>query len=140
MTAVPGGSDPASGEEDRRSSPRFAPVNSAASIAWGAGRPPFQTLPARMIDISEGGVQLRASSLPPGLSRVWVRLDALPWEWVGATVLSVQSHRGSRSQCSLHLAFNEPCPPGVLEEAAAPEPEEEPEGLALTLRNWFMKK
>ena len=139
MTADPEQSDPASTQADRRSSPRFAPVNPEARIAWGPGRPPFQTLSAQMIDISEGGAQLRTSSLPPGLSRVWVRLDALPWEWVGATVLSVHACRGSRSQCSLHLAFSEPCPPGVLEHAVAPEPEAEEEPLesALTLSHWF---
>jgi hypothetical protein len=80
-----------------------------------------------LIDITEGGAQILTSALPPGLRRVWVRIDALPWEWVGATVEAVQNGRGRQSQCSLHLSFNEPCPAGLLERAFVCEPVATPE-------------
>jgi hypothetical protein len=117
--------------DERRANPRHAPVKPWGRVAWKTGRPPFQSAPAQLIDITEGGAQILTSALPPGLRRVWVRIDALPWEWVGATVEAVQNGRGRQSQCRLHLSFNEPCPAGLLERAfvcePVPTPESEPD-------------
>ena len=52
---------------------------------------------------------------------VRVRLDAMPFEWVRARVRAVRSVRRGALRWCLHLAFTEPCPVGVLEEAISPD-------------------
>jgi hypothetical protein len=108
---------PALPHGDRRAHRRWPVVSSRARLAWGEGRPPFHTAPARLIDISEGGAQICTDTVPEAASRVWVRLDSLPWEWVRATVRAV---RGKPPCYQIHLTFPERCPAGVLEKAIAP--------------------
>jgi PilZ domain len=105
--------------DERRSCPRRPAVESRASLAWEAGPPPFRHVSARLIDISEQGAQIAVDAVPCDVGRVWVRLDAVPWEWVRATVRAM---RGVSPCCHVHLSFPEPCPPGVLEEAVDPTP------------------
>jgi PilZ domain len=108
--------------DERRAVPRSPVISSRARLVWGEGRPPYHAVPARLIDISERGAQVCTDRVPAHHDRVWVRLDAVPWEWVRATVCAV---RGTAPCCRVHLAFPEPCPAGVLEEAIAPEPAED---------------
>jgi hypothetical protein len=109
---------PALPHDDRRAHRRWPVVSSRARLAWGAGRPPFHAVPAQFINISEGGAQICTDTVPEAASRVWVRLDSLPWEWVRATVQAV---RGKSPYYQIHLAFLERCSPGVLEKATALE-------------------
>jgi len=105
--------------DERRAFPRW-PVEACqaeARLAWEDGRPPYKGTGARVIDISMGGARILTGSPWLGIVTVRVRLDAMPFEWVRARVRAVRSAPGGARLWCLHLAFSEPCPVGVLEEA-----------------------
>jgi hypothetical protein len=87
-------------------------VSQRARIAWRARISRFQTAPARLLDISPQGARL-VTSVPLHIGEgILFGMQCLPWEWVGATVLSVGCDCG---ETSYYLAFREPCPAGLLE-------------------------
>jgi hypothetical protein len=107
--------------DERRAEPRWLAFSKRARLAWGEGRPPFRIVSARLIDISERGARVETDTVHPDIDRVWVRLEANPFEWVRATVKAVRVERGGTYGWCLHLMFPESCPAGVLEEAITPE-------------------
>jgi hypothetical protein len=99
---------------ERRSTPRLRTSNEPARIAWKAGGLRMRTAPARLIDITTHGAGLVAHR-PGELGQlVWLGVLSLPGEWVKATIRAAIRNG---SQWKYHLAFCEPCPAGLLEEA-----------------------
>ena len=90
-------------------------------LAWRQGRPPFDSVAARLIDISARGARVETDTVHPDIDRVWVRLESNPFEWVRATVKAVRPEPDGTHGWCLHLMFPESCPAGVLEEAIVPE-------------------
>jgi hypothetical protein len=69
---------------------------------------------ARVINIHEEGAEVHARSVPEGCREVWFGLGALPLEWARGLVLSeVRDRRGT----TYHIAFREPCAPGIIDAA-----------------------
>jgi hypothetical protein len=111
------------GFSERRSVRRQSVVIGRARIAWRDGISHFWTSPARLIDISDRGARLM-SGLPAGAGQaVWIGLEVLPCEWVRAIVKAVVPGPG---EWSVHLAFREPCPIGLLEAATHAAPRRSP--------------
>jgi hypothetical protein len=101
---------------ERRESPRRPAIRTRARLAWRSQGLRVAKAPARLIDISEGGLSLTTSSpTPPDLSYFWVGLESLPCEWVKATLRKVERDEG----CWVyHCAFLEKCAPGIIEQAS----------------------
>jgi hypothetical protein len=104
---------------ERRRLPRLAASDAAARIAWKAEGVRVYKAAARLIDITSlgaGFVALRPAE-PGGV--LWLGMASLPWEWVKVTIrAAVQGAHEWR----YHVAFCEPCPPGLLEQAISPLP------------------
>jgi hypothetical protein len=74
----------------------------------------MRTAPARLIDITGEGAGLMAHR-PAELGQlIWLGITSLPGEWVKATIRAAIP-RGEQWQ--YHVAFCEPCPAGLLEQA-----------------------
>ena len=99
---------------ERRSTPRLLTSDEPARIAWKAGGLRMRRAPARLFDITARGAGLLAQQ-PAQLGQlVWLGITSLPCEWVKATIRAAVP-RGSQWQ--YHVAFCEPCPAGLLEQA-----------------------
>jgi hypothetical protein len=99
---------------ERRSTPRHPTSSEPARIAWRAGGLRMHQAPARLIDITAYGAGLLAHR-PAELGQlVWLGVTSLPGEWVKASIRAAIP-RGSQWQ--YHVAFCEPCPAGLLEQA-----------------------
>jgi hypothetical protein len=99
---------------ERRSISRLPTRDEPARIAWKAGGLRMGQAPARLIDITARGAGLLAQQ-PAQLGQlVWLGITSLPGEWVKATIRAAVPHG---SQWQYHLAFCEPCPAGLLEQA-----------------------
>jgi hypothetical protein len=108
---------PAPAFTERRAVPRISAFAVAARIAWKEGCFRMGKSSASLIDITANGaclVTLRPAELGQML---WLGIASLPCEWVKATVRGATS---DGSQWTCHLAFSEPCPLGLLEEATEP--------------------
>jgi hypothetical protein len=89
-------------------------ISRRARVASRDGISRFRTVSACLIDITERGVHLVSEAPAEEGQVVWFGLEALPWEWVRATVAKVVSGGGV---WNYHVAFGEPCPVGILEAA-----------------------
>ena len=99
---------------ERRSIPRLRTSDEPAQIAWRAGGLRMGKAPARLLDITARGAGLLAQ-LPAQLGQlVWLGITSLPGEWVKATIRAAVPYW---SQWHYHVAFCEPCPAGLLEQA-----------------------
>jgi hypothetical protein len=99
---------------ERRSTPRLPTSDEPAQIAWKAGGLRMRRAPARLIDITARGAGLLAQR-PAQLGQlIWLGIASLPCEWVKATIRAAVPNG---SQWQYHVAFCEPCPAGLLEQA-----------------------
>lgn len=106
---------------DRRQLRRTAATARDGRIAWRA-RPDcrqVEVTPARILNIHEAGASVIARGLPAHCEEVWIGLDTLPLEWARCRVRSTRLALGGTR---LHLVFQEPCAPGLLEMATGPQP------------------
>jgi hypothetical protein len=87
--------------------------------------------PARLIDITTRGAGLVTHRPAEFGQTVWLGVEALPCEWVRAIIRAVSP---DGSQWRYHLAFCEPCPVGLLEQATTGAPRGETP-LALVLHD-----
>jgi hypothetical protein len=102
---------------ERRSMPRLSTSDTPARIAWKQEGLRVCKAPARLIDISENGASLFATRPAERGEVLWLGIASLPWEWVKATIRGTFPD-GPRWR--FHIAFCEPCPVGLLEEAIGP--------------------
>jgi hypothetical protein len=108
---------PAPAFTERRAVVRISASAEAARLAWKEGCFRMGNSPARLIDITANGACL-LTQRPVELGQMlWLGVASLPCEWVKATVRAA-TFDGSQWRC--HLAFSEPCPVGLLEEATDP--------------------
>jgi hypothetical protein len=102
--------------QDRRTMPRHDTPPFEVWLGWRRGDDSFFANLARMVNISRGGAQLRVAGPPPEQSTVWICLgDPESSECLEASVLGVRTYR--RDECTVHLAFREPCPHRFFEAA-----------------------
>jgi hypothetical protein len=101
---------------ERRRSRRRPAIRTRARVAWRTHGLRVSKAPARLIDISEGGLSISSRSpTPSDLSYFWVGLEALPCEWVKATLRKAVPEDG----CWVyHCVFLETCAPGIIERAS----------------------
>ena len=99
---------------DRRSMPRLSTSGEPARIAWRQLRFPVCKAPAELVDINAKGEGLFAAQRAEPGAVIWLGLMSLPREWVKATIL--ETYPDCR-RWRLHIAFREPCPVGLLEQA-----------------------
>jgi hypothetical protein len=99
---------------ERRSVLRLSAGGKPARIAWKEKGFPVRKVPALLIDITANGAGLlTARSAEPG-HILWLGIQSLPLEWVKAAVRCVLP---DGLFWRFHIAFCEPCPVGLLEEA-----------------------
>jgi hypothetical protein len=100
---------------DRRSTPRFAPVDGHAWFAWDRGDK-TSAVAALLLDISQDGAALVVDDVPAEGLVAWVRPRSDPKpEWVEAVVRGVE--RTPRGPHLVRVAFRTPCPWEALRSA-----------------------
>jgi hypothetical protein len=101
---------------DRRQSPRSPVVESRAWLGWWATSCRFTSVPACLVDISQGGAKLVLTGPPPAQPIVWLCLGTPgPTECVQAKVLAVVPT--SPRDSIIRLAFGTPCPQNLYQVA-----------------------
>jgi hypothetical protein len=116
---------------ERRLLPRLLASDEPARLAWKEEGLRVYKSPARLIDISANGAGLLvARPAEPG-QVVWLGIASLPWEWVKATIRATFPDFGC---WRYHVAFCEPCPVGLLEQATglSARDEQVPPGRSLS--------
>jgi hypothetical protein len=99
---------------ERRSMPRYSASGEPARIAWKEQGLRVYKAPACLIDITaRGACLLVARPAEPG-DLLWLGMASLPWEWVKA---SIRAAAPDGPRWRFHIAFCEPCPVGLLEQA-----------------------
>lgn len=102
--------------EDRRAMPRHKTLPSEVWLGWRRGNDTLFANMARMVNISRGGAQLRVADPPPEQTTVWICLgEPDQGDCLEATVLEVRGAR--RNECTVRIAFREPCPHRFFEAA-----------------------
>lgn len=100
--------------DDRRSTPRYAPAQDQARLGWWDGGR-FVSAEARLRDISSGGAALRVDhDSPPPPGSVWVCL-AGAGEWVATDLAG--SSTSDNGACAVRLEFASVCPYEVFKAA-----------------------
>lgn len=103
---------------DRRHLSRPVATAGDGRIAW---RPQpdsrqVEVTAAKILNIHREGASVIARGLPNDCREVWIGLDELPLEWARCRVCTTRLALGGTR---FHLAFREPCAPGLLEMATA---------------------
>ncbi len=75
---------------------------------------------ARLIDITDQGAGFYAERPAEPGEVLWLGMASLPWEWVKVTIRAAVP---AEHEWRYHVAFCEPCPPGLLEQAISPLPD-----------------
>jgi hypothetical protein len=100
---------------DRRRAPRYETNGVPASVGWYDGTD-YRTTPARLIDISLGGLSAWTQALPTVGASAWFRLgeeDTSPWVEavvVEAAAVKVSRLFWARSRPRVRLRFVASCP------------------------------
>jgi hypothetical protein len=93
---------------ERRIVPRSVALEFRSWIGWWSDSE-FVVAPARLLDISQGGVAVEAGAAPSIHQEVWFCLDpVVPASAVGGEV--VRLDRGKRYPHLIRVAFWSPCP------------------------------
>jgi hypothetical protein len=101
--------------EGRRAT-RHAARTYVVWLGWWQGEHEFFALTARLSNISRGGALVVVPQSPPENHPVWICLGTPePDECLAATTLEVRTAR--HRECSVRIAFCEPCPSRFLEAA-----------------------
>ncbi len=69
---------------------------------------------ARLINIHEHGAAVFARHLPEDCEEIWLGVGSLPLEWARGLVCSAER---KLQGATYHIAFREPCAPGILDAA-----------------------
>jgi len=102
-------------QEGRRAT-RHAARTYVVWLGWWQAEHEFFALTARLSNISRGGALIVVQQPPPENHPVWICLGTPePDECLAAITLEVRTAR--RGECSIRLAFQEPCPSRFLEAA-----------------------
>jgi hypothetical protein len=102
-------------QEGRRAT-RHAARTHVVWLGWWQAEQEFFALTARLANISRGGALVVVQQPPPENHPVWICLGTPePDECLAAISLEVRNAR--RGECSVRLAFLEPCPSRFLEAA-----------------------
>jgi hypothetical protein len=104
---------------ERRRMPRIAASDAEARIAWKREGVRVCKASARLIDITEQGAGFVSERPAEPGEVLWLGMASLPWEWVKVTIRAVAP---GAHEWRYHVAFCEPCPPGLLEQAVSPLP------------------
>ena len=94
--------------DDRRASSRFAVVHEQAWIGWWDDAV-WHELPARLLNLSAGGLMLVSLGAPSTSEKAWICLDgAHRTEWIEGVVLAQRFLPSGERE--LRLRFSEVCP------------------------------
>jgi hypothetical protein len=101
---------------ESRQAARHAARTSVVWVGWWQGEDEFFALTARLSNVSRGGALVVVRHAPPENHPVWICLGTPePDECLASIVLEVRRLR--RGECTMRLAFREPCPSRFLEAA-----------------------
>ncbi len=97
---------------NRGVSGRALTLGSAANAAPSAAQErPRTIIRARILDISQTGLQIRSTAPPPTGTRLWIRLESSrPTEWVEVVLKGVSPEPRGTFHYRVRLMFREACP------------------------------